>query len=90
MKIIEREKSTLRLSPSVRVLVQYPQQEIPQSVAGFFDLVEENEAYLERPGVMLVHHFLAEEGRRFATAEVSRGRADQLGYLVAGTRHSRS
>src|SRR5665811_2367435 len=64
-------------------LVQDSQQEIPQCVAGLLDLVEEDEAQLNLVGMVLVEDLLAEQGVGFAMPEVSGGRADQLGDLVA-------
>jgi hypothetical protein len=49
MKIITREKSTLRLSPSVMVaFFSIPQQQIPEGVARLLDLVEKDKAELHR------------------------------------------
>jgi hypothetical protein len=60
MEIIEREKSTLRLSPK-----------IPESVAGLFNLVEEIGTYLYLLGVTLVKEFLAQQRMNFAMAKLS-------------------
>ena len=84
MKIMAREKSTRRLSPSVRVrFVENAEQQVPQRVAGFFDFIEQDEADLDLFGVILIQHFLAQQRVRFAMPEISGRRADQFGDLVA-------
>ena len=64
-------------------LVEDAQQQIPERVAGLFDLVEQDEAELHLVGVVLVQHFLAQQRMGLAVAQVARRRADQLGDFVA-------
>ena len=64
-------------------LVEDSQEQIPQGIAGLFDLVEQDEAQLNLVGVVLVEHFLAKQGMGFAMPEVSGRRTDQLGDFVA-------
>ena len=64
-------------------LIQNAQQQVPQRVAGFFDLVEQHEAQLHLLGVVLVEHFLAQQRMRFAMPQISGRRADQFGDLMA-------
>src|SRR5262249_22114170 len=63
--------------------IQNAEQQVPQGVAGFFDLVEQDKAELHLVGVVLVQYFLTEKGMSFAVPEVSGRRSDELGDLMA-------
>ena len=65
-----------------RGLVENAEQQLPERVRGFFDLVKEQDRELELLGVPLVERFLRQQGMSLAMAEVSRRRADQLGNFV--------
>ena len=84
MKIMAREKSTLRLSPSVSVaLSRMPSSRFHSASRRLFDFVEQHEAELHPLGVILIQHFLDKQRMRFAMSQVSGRRADQLRDLVA-------
>src|SRR5579875_4028755 len=63
--------------------VENAEQQIPERIARLLDFVEEDEAQLHRVGGVLIDKFMAEQRMRFAMAEISRRRADQLGDFVA-------
>src|SRR5579864_6901077 len=65
-----------------RGLIQYSEQKIPKSVAGLFDLVEQNEAHHRRVGVILIQYFLAQQRVRFTMTQIAWRRADQLCNLM--------
>jgi hypothetical protein len=61
MEIMEREIHSSVIAQRGRALLQYSEQEIPESVAGFLNLIEENETYLYLLGMILVKEFLAQQ-----------------------------
>jgi len=84
MKIMAREKSTLRLSPSRRVArSRDAQQEVPDGVGGLLDLVEKDEAELDLLGVLLIQSLLGQQRLGFAMPQVTGRGSDQLGDFVA-------
>ena len=84
MKIMAREKSTRRLSPSVSVaLSRMPSSRFHSASLAFSISSNSTKLSLHLLGVILVQHFLAEQGMRLAMPQISGRRADQLGDLVA-------
>ena len=65
-----------------RGFIQNPEQELPQGVTGFLDLVKEQQRELEPVGVPLIQRLLGEQGVGFAVAEIAWGRADEFGDLM--------
>ena len=55
-----------------RSLVQNPQQQLPQRIAGLLDLVEQQNRKLQLLGEPLVQRFLREQRMRLPMSEVSR------------------
>ncbi len=83
MNIIVCDRSTLRLSPKrQRRLVQNPQQQLPQRIAGLLDLVEQQKADLQLLGVVLRQRFLRDQGMRLAVPQISRRRTNQFRNLM--------
>jgi len=65
-----------------RGLVQHSQQQLPQRIAGLFDLVEEQETELQLVGMAGRQGFLRNQRMCLSMPQISRGRADQLGNLM--------
>src|SRR5258708_25217059 len=63
-------------------LVQHAEEQLPESVAGFFNFVEKQEGELELFGVRSGKRFLGDQRMSFAVAEIARGRTDQFGDFV--------
>src|SRR5947209_14059836 len=78
-----REIHAAIVSERERRFIEDAQEQIPESVAGLFDLVEQHEAQLYFLGMKLVQHFLAEQRVRLAMPQVARRRADELRNLMA-------
>src|SRR5260370_4710816 len=78
-----REVGVSIVAQGQRGLVQNAQQELPEGVTGFLNLVEQQqrEFYLVR--VPLVERLLGQQRMGFAMAQVAGRRADQLGNFVA-------
>ena len=84
MKIRAREKSTRRLSPSVSVaLSRMPSSRFHSASLAFSISSKSTKLSFTLLGVVLVEHFLAQQGMGFAMPQVSGRRADQLGDFVA-------
>src|SRR5581483_4423983 len=66
-----------------RRFIEDAEQQVPQRIAGLFDLIEQDEADLHRIGMILIQNFLAQQWVRLAMTEVSRRRADELRDLMA-------
>ncbi len=66
-----------------RSFVQDAEQEVPKSIAGLLDFVEEYKAQFAGLGVILAQHFLAQQWMRLAMTQVSWGRSDQLRNFMA-------
>ena len=65
-----------------RGFIQHAEEKLPESVAGLFDFVEEQERKLELIGVGGRESFLGDQRMCFAMAEIARGRTDKLGNFV--------
>ena len=73
MKITVWERSTRRLSPSVRVaLSKHAEKQLPERVAGLFDFVEEQEGQFQLIGMRSRQRFLGDQGMSFTVAEIAR------------------
>ena len=83
MKMMAREKSTRRLSPSVSVaLSRIPSSRFHSASLAFSISSNSTKLSFSDLGVELVEPFLAELRMRLAMAQVSGRRADQFGDLV--------
>ena len=65
-----------------RGFVQDAEEKLPESIAGLFDLVEEQEGEFELIGMRCREGFLGNQRMSFAMAEVARRRTDELGNFV--------
>ena len=84
MKIRAREKSTRRLSPRVSVaLSRIPSSRFHSASLAFSISSNSTKLKLNLFGVVLVEHFLAEQGMRLAMPQISGRRTDQFRDLVA-------
>src|SRR5258708_31899628 len=63
-------------------LVQHAEEQLPESVAGFFNFIEKQEGELQLFGVRSGQRFLGDQRMSFAVAEIAWGRADKLGNFV--------
>jgi hypothetical protein len=66
-----------------RPLVQDTQKELPQSIRGLFDFVEEHQRALVLVRVVLFQDFLSDQRLGLAVTEIPWRRANELGDLVA-------
>jgi len=75
------DKSTFRLSPRVSVALSSIPGAMPERIAGFFDLVEQQKTQLQVVTVFAAS-VLGDQRMGFAMAQIPWRRADQLGNLV--------
>ena len=59
------------------------QQELPEGVIRFFDLIEQDQAEFHIGRVILIHRLLRQDRRSFAVTEISRRRPNKLCDLMA-------
>jgi hypothetical protein len=71
------------ISQRQRALVENSEQQLPEGVVGLLDLIEENETHLQLVGVVLFDRLLRQQRGRLVVPQITRGRSDQLGDLVA-------
>src|SRR2546430_1128936 len=76
------EKSTRRLSPSVRVALSRIPSRSSERVRGFFDLVKQHQGQLQIVIMHPIKIFLRQHRRGLAVTKVSWRRANELGNLV--------
>ena len=77
-----REVYTAVIAKRERCLVEDAEQQLPQRVAGFFDLVKQQDRELQLLRVPLVERFLREQRMGLAMSKISGRRADQFCDLV--------
>ena len=84
MKIMAREKSTLRLSPSVSVaLSRTPSSRFHSASLAFSISSNRTKLSFTDVGVVLIQDFLAQQRMRLAMAQISGRRTDEFRDLVA-------
>ena len=77
-----REINASVITQRERCLVQNSEQQLPQRIGGFLDLVEEQNRELQLVRVPLVERFLGQQRVRLPVSQVARRRTNQFGDFM--------